>query len=119
MKKAFSMQQLTQLDPKLDAAINLELKRLIEDMQDRPGETAARTLVIKIALRPDAESGALDTVGISFEIHGKTPPKKSREYSTEPHASGLLFFNPMDLDHVKQRTLDEAGLKTEPQTEKE
>jgi len=104
----FSLKKVGELDPRLDAQVALELRRIVQDMQDRPGVDAARKLTIELAFKPEAATGSMDSVSLRCKIKSSMPPVESRSYSLEPHGSGALLFNPASPDNVRQRTLDEV-----------
>ena len=106
-KVPLTLSNLGELDPKLDAAVKLELEKLTADIQDRPSEKAARVLKFELSLRPVGDSGVVDSVDARFKIESKVPPKTSRTHSLEPHGNGNLFFNPASPDDVHQGTLND------------
>lgn len=105
----FSLDSLKDLDSgKIDIAIKHELKKIVGDLNDRPGDKSMRELNIKIKLSPATDaSGLCETANVGFSISSKLPPRTTRDYNMEVHPKGELIFNPASDNNAKQKTLDE------------
>lgn len=109
MKQPLKLSNLKNLDlGKVDAAFTNEVKKVVADMVDRPGDSTPRSIVLKFDFTPEAINGVCETAGVEFALHTKLPPKKTRRYSMGVHPAGGLIFNPESPENVHQGTLDES-----------
>lgn len=110
-KQRLTLEALTGLDSgKAAAVFQHELKKAVKDCTERPGETAAREVVLRVQVKPAVESSGVCTAAeVEFECHSKIPRQRTRAYQMEVDARGELLFNPDSPDDVHQRTLDEAN----------
>jgi len=97
---------------RVSAAINHEVRRLVSDLQSRPGDDRARTLTIKMTLTPDLKDdlGNLETFKGEVNVSGSVPDSRSRPIQFAiGEKKGEAFFeesggNPLQgtLDDVKK-----------------
>lgn len=107
----FSFETLAELDSgKIDLAIKRELRRIADDLNDRPGDRSARKLTVEVTFRPATEeSGVCETTDVSFKVVSKVPPRTSRDYNMEVRGNGEMIFNPASDNDAKQTSLDEQA----------
>ncbi|GMV26949.1 MAG: hypothetical protein AMXMBFR58_29800 [Phycisphaerae bacterium] len=107
----FSFQTLEELDSgKINTAINREIRKIVEDLNDRPGDKASRRLSVEVTFKPaTSEDGLCETCDVSFKVTSKLPPRTTREYNMQVHPKGRVSFNPASLDDTRQRSLDQAN----------
>lgn len=113
MKKRFTLETIGDLDSgKIAAAFETELKRVVDDLADRPGDKSCRRLALEVSFTPDAsESGVCDGAKVEFKVKTSVPHRRSREFSMAVNASGSLIFNTEAPDNARQGTLDEVRRK--------
>lgn len=109
MKKRFALETIKDLDGgKISAAFEAELKRVVDDLADRPGDKSVRRIQLEVAFTPDAsESGVCDGSRVEFKVKTSVPHRRSREFSMQVNAAGALIFNTEAPDNAPQGTLDE------------
>lgn len=115
MKIKLTMESLSVLDQgKVRAAVDKELRHVLADLSDRPGEKSARTVSIDIKLTPEQdESGVAVTGQLEVEVSSSVPKRRTRSYQFEIHeaAGGTqALFNDVSRTDVRQGTLDEVTL---------
>jgi len=92
-------------------AFSQEVERVVKDMRDRPGVTAAREVTMKVKIEPaQDESGIVTTGKMQFSFGSKMPARESREISVLVGANDRdeLIFNPESIENARQRTIDET-----------
>lgn len=108
MQQALRIDTLAQLDgAKIVAAVDHELRQCVRDINDRPGDKAARVVNMQIRLVPvlDKQTGVLDSVHVQFRINSKTPIRQSAEYPMLGTNEGALLFQPHSPTDPRQREL--------------
>ncbi len=113
MKMRFDAGSLMMVDDeRVKAAIDLNLRQLAADIDDRGSDGAKRSLTLQIDLTPNVHEGCVTSVDAEIQITAKTPPRRTRPISMKLGAdkSGkpMLEFNDASLDDPRQGTLDEA-----------
>jgi len=104
----FTLKTLVALDGgRLRAAFDEALKRLYDDCRDRPGLDTARTLALKVALKPVVEGGELTSVDVRFEFDTKVPKMASRNYNMIAVRGGLAV-NDLSPENARQGTMDQV-----------
>jgi len=83
--KKLSIADLAALDSgRVAAAFDAQLAAAIADCSDRPEVETARKIKLEISLTPIMDSRRdLGEVVVGFEIQGKSPALKSREYTMD------------------------------------
>ena len=114
MLKQFDLSTISEIDEgRVLEAWNQACKRLVEDIEDRPGLDDARKLVLTFELKPvKDEAGNLDTINGAFQIKESIPSRKTRNYDFKPkivNGQSTLAFNPLSEDNANQHTIDEQG----------
>jgi hypothetical protein len=101
---------------KIVAAVDHELRQIVRDIVDRPGDRAKRKVQLVIEAVPilDRESGALDTIGLRFRISSATPVRQSVEYPMLPTNSGRLLFQEHSPTNPRQTELPYEQRQTKP-----
>lgn len=94
---------------RIDAALQQEIKHVILDMQDRPGDDRDRSVTLKLVFKPIvSDSGDLDSVNVKMDIGSKMPSRKSRVFDMQARRSAkgpMLVFNEDSLDDMDQSTI--------------
>lgn len=113
------LEQLKVLDDgRIAAAFEQELKHVILDLMDRPGDDRARSVSLKVNFKPICdETGTCESVNVQVDIGSKLPARKSRVYDMRARKSQkgpMLVFNEDSLDNADQQTFfdgesDHAG----------
>lgn len=111
----FDLKSLDSLDGgRVLVAWQQALKRVMLDCQDRPAVSDARKITLQTDVVPViGDDGLLDTVRLQFQVKDTAPVRKSKKYEMEPRRGGMLVFNDLSDDNVKQRTLDELETETD------
>lgn len=108
--KQFDLGQLADIDGgRIAAAVELEMKKAIEDCRDRPTEERARKVTLEVSLVPTVYDGTgdLETINMTFQCKHTIPTRKSRSYNVGVQKSGKLVYSEYAPDNVHQRTIDE------------
>lgn len=94
---------------RLESAVNQELRRIMADLSDRPGDDRARSLTIKLSFKPICdEIGDIETAAVQFDCASRFPNRKSRVYSMKPRRTPtgpVLVFDEDSLDDANQPAL--------------
>jgi len=115
MKIRLGLEALGVLDGgKVRAAVDHELKHILKDCADRPGEKAARQVSIDINLVPEQDDTGIATTGqLEVVITSKVPNRRTKAYqfAIEENAKGEpeALFNDHSRTNVRQSTLDEVA----------
>jgi hypothetical protein len=118
-KQALSLSSLEKIDNgKINAAFDHELKRVIEDCNDRPGMNKPRKLVLELILLPncgtDKDQLYCESVSAQIRVEGKIPGRKTKVYTLETKPSGSAFFNADAPENPNQMTIhDLPGVNRE------
>lgn len=113
MIKDLKLERLAEIDDgRIAAAFDDEIGKIVEDLNDRPGDKTARSVTVKLSFVPHAPGGAVDDVSVDFEITSKIPKKRSKTYSMAVHGTRRLVFNDVSTDDVRQGTLDQVDKPT-------
>ncbi len=106
-----SMQELD--DGRVAAAFIAELKRVVLDCIDRPGDKSARKVALQFNLTPViADDGTCEAASGEFKIKSTVPERKSKTYSFNVNKKGHLIYSsnsPEDVDQTTFDDLDENG----------
>lgn len=80
-----------------------ELKRVVQDCEDRPGDSKPRTVTLQLTIEP-----ILDQGGFCEEVRGKVRISSSvpKPISFGVRKGGMLVFNDPSEEGVNQKTLD-------------
>ncbi|MEL6898576.1 MAG: hypothetical protein AAFP90_20965 [Planctomycetota bacterium] len=75
---------------RLQIVVDKELSRIIADLDDRPGVGAARSLTIKLDLKPIVDdAGYLSEVGMTYSVDSSVPKRKGLRVPMKPrHRAG-------------------------------
>lgn len=106
-----TLETLGKLDAgRILAVVDHELKQIVRDIIDRPGDKAKRLVSIKIECVPilDKDTAALDTVGTTFRVSSTTPVRKSVEYPMLATNQGSLLFQELSPTNPRQAELPYA-----------
>lgn len=96
-------------DGRLEAAFEQELRHVVLDLMDRPGDDRERSVQFKVKFKPVCdETGECESVNVQVDIGSKLPSRKSRVYDMKARKSArgaMLVFNEMSLDNADQTTI--------------
>ena len=104
----FTVKNWEKLDKgRIASAINHAVRQAISDCSDRPGNDAARKIVIEITAKPklDKTSAALDTVDVSFDIKCRLPAATSAVYPMVAAVGGVPMFQELSPFDPRQESL--------------
>lgn len=103
----FTLKNLDELDGgKAAVAFENHVRRAALDCTDRPGDKAARKVVLEVLLVPVMEQGG-DCVSVDAQIKvsSAVPKHQTKPYSFGLRRGGMLVFNPDSVDNINQTTL--------------
>ena len=77
--KMLTLDTIGLLDPKLSAAFEVEMNKVVVDAQERPAITKARTVTIKITVVPDPDkTGGGEVEGlVNVQVGSKIPARET------------------------------------------
>ncbi|MFW6033448.1 MAG: hypothetical protein ACOCTI_08765 [Phycisphaeraceae bacterium] len=92
---------------KLDLTASHAIRQAVEDVQDRPNDSTARKVHVVFELKPqlDAESGALDTIGVRGVVKTDIPKRQSKVYPMLPTRDHRVVFRPDSPNDPRQMTI--------------
>jgi len=94
----------------VDATFQQQLKRVIEDCGDRPGEKKARQVILIVNVTPIMlQDGAAYDVSTDYEIKSTIPTFISRPVECRVKTGGRAIFNDLSEGNVDQMTIDEIS----------
>lgn len=103
------LENLSAMDSGMTAHLfNRALKQAIADCVDRPSDDAARTVMLKLTIKPQETDGVCETVLMDAQVQTKLPTPRTKQYQAGVKGDGTIVVNPASLDDVRQRTIDEA-----------
>ena len=95
-------------DGRVAAAFVREIKRVADDMMDRPGDANKRTVALEFTLTPVIDdAGLCDGARGEFQIKSKVPNRKSKTNGFDVRKNGVLAFSVESPTNPDQTTLDE------------
>ena len=95
---------------KVAAAFDHHVKRVIEDCDDRPGETKARKITLEVEVVPRIlQDGAATDCEITAKVKSTVPAHIAAPVVCQIRRGGIAAFNDLSEDNPHQRTLDEIG----------
>jgi hypothetical protein len=102
----------------LRIAVNKALKLLTQDLADRPAHDKARTIMLRIDLKPvmdlNSQSPQLESVDVAWQVITKAPSIGSSGVVMKPQQDGLLYFHSDLPDAPDDETImDEAERRRE------
>lgn len=108
-----NLKSLDELDEgRVATAFVHELKRVVLDCMDRPGDKSARNVSLVFKLTPViADDGSCESANGEFAIHSSTPKRKSKTYNFAVNKKGHLGYSQHSEDNAAQRTLDDVDPK--------
>ncbi len=115
--KTLTMGQLAVMDnARIGEAFNLELKRVLADLEDRPLLEKVRTITLTVSLSPVAEDEGpgLEGAVVDFKLKSTMPERQSKPYHMA-NRDGQLMFNDLAPENARQGTLGhlDGGRKTD------
>lgn len=96
-------------DGRIDVAFQQEIRHVIQDMQDRPGDDRDRIVTLKLVFKPLCDDrGDLESVNVKMDIGSKVPSRKTKVFDMKARNSArgpMLVFNEDSLDDMDQTTI--------------
>lgn len=103
--KDLSLTTLDQLDNgRVGVAFKQALKRCVEDVNDRPAVTKARTITMKMEVTPSPSD--IDEATFKVIVQDNVPKRESKPYVMQALPSGGLRFQDFAPDDPRQTTID-------------
>jgi hypothetical protein len=111
---SLSINSLAELDGgKVSAAFLHDLRRIIQDCIDRPGDKTARTITLEFSAKPQVgQELVCEGVEGKFRIKSRIPERKTKAYHFQTDRSGGLFFNANNPSNPDQTTIDDINPKS-------
>lgn len=112
-QQTFNLRTFADLDGgKMDILVAKLLKQAVTDVRDRPLESKARELTLKIAIAPgeaDTDGGfiSLEDFKVKFGATLKVPGFSSTDYTMAADKENRLLFNSLAPENPNQRTIDD------------
>lgn len=109
-----SLKSLEELDDgRVATAFIHELKRVVLDCMDRPGDATARKVNLEFTLKPIiADDGQCESAEGDFKIKSKVPDRKTKTYSFNVNKKGHLIYSSNSPENVDQTTFDDVDPQT-------
>jgi hypothetical protein len=107
-KQALSLDSLKNLDHgRVGLAFSEEVRRVVEDINDRPALNKARTITLTLEVTPETDdSGDINAAVVQWHLKHTIPPRKTMPYSMLPTKNGQLFFQPDSPEDPRQEGID-------------
>lgn len=100
-------------DGRVAVAFMHELRRVVQDCLDRPGDVSARKVSLEFCLKPViAEDGQCESADGDFKIKSSVPVRKSKSYSFNVNKKGHLIYSSNSPEDVDQTTFDDVDPST-------
>lgn len=96
-------------DGRIEAAFDMELLKVAQDIEDRGADGIARRVTLDVVITPKVHAGSVEEVETEFIVKTTMPPRRSRPYSMVPQGGRQFIFNPESREDARQGTLDEAA----------
>lgn len=88
-------------------AFAAEMRRVVSDMEDRPGDNKERTVNLSVRFSPVVDDqGNLDEVRGKFFVTSSVPKRRSKVYSFGVRNGGKMVFNDLSEDDIHQQTIE-------------
>lgn len=101
------LETLDQLDDgRVAIAFAQNLKSIIQDCMDRPGDKRPRKVTLVLSAVPQvANDGSCEGISTEFEIKQTRPNQRSKAYSLAANKAGHLIFSSTNAEDVRQTTI--------------
>lgn len=91
---------------RIGAALNIALKRIAEDLDDRPGDNRERKVTLEITAKPEcAPDGLIEGAKVQVQVKDAIPTRKSRVYDVGVRKGGMMVYQEMSPDNHLQSPL--------------
>lgn len=95
-------------DGRVATAFLHELRRVVQDCMDRPGDKSARKVTLEFTLKPVIdEGGSCEAAEGDFKIKSTVPVRKSKTYSFGVNKKGHLSYSTNSPENIDQLTFDD------------
>lgn len=112
MSNVYGMEELTlesiaTMDGgRIGEAVRQALKRVAQDMDDRPGDDRPRKITLEIATMPIlGDDGFIEGAKLQMQVKETLPTRKTKVYDMGVRKGGMMVFQPMALDNHMQDPL--------------
>lgn len=104
---SFEMKNWHELDNgRLAAAVELALKKIVADCQDRPGLDAVRKLTIELKFSPEVDHlNDLIAIDLEFAVKTATPPLARKGLGLGVKKNGRVEFSTVAPENAAQTDL--------------
>lgn len=106
--KTLTLSTIQDLDGgKAALAVNHAIRQAVLDVEDRPGDAAARKVVLELSFKPELtnDTAALDVVTMAAKIKTSIPHRQTVAYPMLPTGEGLLTFEEHSPHDPRQATM--------------
>jgi hypothetical protein len=103
-KQVLSLHTIKDIDFGLvAAAFDLEMQRVVKDLQDRPMDGKKRKVAIIFTIASLDERG--DSIGVEAQVKSAIPDRVTRPYEMRTQQDGRIVFNPETPENPEQTTI--------------
>ena len=107
--RTVNLDNLNDIDPKIQAAFAMHMRRAVQDCLDRPGEKKARLIKMDVQITPILDDdGGCSKVHANFKMRGKIPEHSTRDFELVAQRNGNLLVNENSPTNPDQLTLDDV-----------
>jgi len=102
-----SLETLATIDGgRVNLAMNQALRRIAQDLDDRPGESRTRKATLEVIAKPVCgEDGLIDGAKIQIQVKDDVPTRKSKVYDVGVRKGGMMVYQEMVPDDHRQNAL--------------
>lgn len=102
--KELTLASLAEIDGgRFAAAFQQHIKRVSADCFERPTDSKAREITIKLSVKPIEIDGLCDDVNVTMQVASTVPKQQTRPYNMALKKAGLLY-RPDSPDDVEQNS---------------
>lgn len=95
---------------RIAAAFLEEMRGVVKDCMNRPGDNRPRKIQLEILLTPlIADDGSCESINGEFVLQHKAPSRRSKPVNFLSTTQGHLKFNPDSAGNAGQRTIFDDG----------
>lgn len=109
-------------DGKVEQMIDFEIKRVVQDMADRPHDDRERKVTVELRFKPVSGPAGLEKVAFAVEATSKVPKSSTETYQATMDRTGkprFATFSPLDAEARDIREMTEAVFEDHGDEEQE